>query len=45
VYLRFTVWPHDLKEGNVIVSSISGLCSGLVVAGMFNFNNVVREAN
>jgi hypothetical protein len=45
VYLRFAVWPHDLKEGNVIVTSISGLCCSLFIAGMINFNNVVREAS
>jgi len=45
VFLRFKFWPDDLKEGNVIVTSISGLCCGLVIAGMINFNNVVREAN
>jgi hypothetical protein len=45
VYVRFKVWPDDLKEGNVIVASISGLCCGVFIAGFINFNNAVREAN
>jgi hypothetical protein len=44
VVVRFQVVPQDLKEGNVIVCSISGLCCGLVLAGMINFNNLPREA-
>lgn len=44
VLVRFQLWPGDIKEGNIIVSSITGLCCGLVVAGIMNFNNAVREA-
>jgi tetrahydromethanopterin S-methyltransferase subunit F len=44
VFVRFQLVPQDLKEGNVIVSSISGFCCGLVVAGMINFNKLAREA-
>ncbi|HTF20300.1 MAG TPA: DUF4184 family protein [Chryseolinea sp.] len=45
VVLRFKLWPGELKEGNIIVSAISGLCCGLVIAGMTNFNNAMREVD
>jgi hypothetical protein len=44
VVVRFELVPKELKEGNVIVCSITGLCCGLVLAGMINFNNAAREA-
>ena len=43
VFVRFKWLPRDLSEGNLIVSSITGFCVGLVVAGMINYNNVARE--
>lgn len=45
VFVRFRLWPDDLKEGNVVVSTISGMCCAVVIAGLINFNNAVREAN
>lgn len=45
VALRFQLWPDDLKEGNVIVSVISGFCIALVLAGMINFRNITLETN
>lgn len=42
--LRFQIWPRDLKEGNTVVSAISGLCGGVVVAGLMSFNNAVQGA-
>jgi len=44
VAIRFYVRPEDLKEGNVIVSAITGLCCGVVGGGMINFNNAVERA-
>ena len=44
VAIRFLWVPGDFKEGNIIVTSITGFCCGLVLAGMINFNNVPREA-
>lgn len=43
VTIRFQIHPQDLKEGNVIVSVITGLCCGLVIAGMTRFGNVAPE--
>jgi len=45
VTIRFMIWPYDKREGNIIVSIISGICCGAIVAGMINFNNVAQEAN
>jgi hypothetical protein len=45
VTIRFMIWPYDDREGNIIVSSISGICCGVIAAGMINFNNVAQEAN
>ncbi|MGC3946854.1 MAG: DUF4184 family protein [Chryseolinea sp.] len=44
VATRFYLHPEDLKEGNFVVSTISGLCGGVILAGMINFNNAVQEA-
>lgn len=43
--LRFAVWPQDLKEGNIIVSIITGSCGGLIIGGLINFNNRVYQGN
>lgn len=43
VALRFALWPADFTEGNLIVSTITGFCVGVVFAGMMSFKNEIRE--
>jgi hypothetical protein len=40
VFIRFTIYPTDYNLGNVVVSSISGLCLALVINGMFRFRSI-----
>ena len=43
MFLRFFWLPETFKEGNVVVSMISGLCIALIIAGRFRFaNNSVK---
>lgn len=40
VMIRFTIYPYDYNLGNVVVSSISGLCFALIVNGIFRFRSI-----
>jgi hypothetical protein len=40
VLIRFAIYPDDYNLGNVVVSSISGLCLALIINGMFRFRSI-----
>lgn len=39
VFIRFQIHAADYNIGNVVVSSISGLCIALLITGVLRFNN------
>ncbi|MEP6735582.1 MAG: DUF4184 family protein [Chryseolinea sp.] len=41
VWVRFAIEPSAWKEGNVVVTFISGLCIGAVLCGVINFDNPI----
>lgn len=40
VCVRFAIYSADYNLGNVVVSSISGLCFALIINGMFRFRGI-----
>jgi hypothetical protein len=40
VLVRFAIYPADYNLGNVVVSSISGLCFALIVNSIFRFRSI-----
>jgi len=43
VWVRFQLFPADYGEGNLVVSSISGLVVSLICCGLINFRNTTRQ--
>jgi hypothetical protein len=40
VVIRFAIYSSDYNLGNVVVSSISGLCFALIIGGVFKFRSI-----
>lgn len=41
VWIRYSVHPENMHIGNRVVSTISGLCLGVMIAGFVNFKNTM----